>query len=80
VMVMDGEISIVGTSNYDMRTFRLEYDVCDVLYSTEVAQELTDQFERDLNDSVQLRIEDLLQRSLSQRIMEQSARLLSPML
>jgi phosphatidylserine/phosphatidylglycerophosphate/cardiolipin synthase-like enzyme len=80
VMVIDGEISNVGTSNYDMRTFRLEYNVCEVLYSTEVAQELTEQFERDLTDSVQLRIEDLLQRSLPQRIIEQSARLLSPML
>jgi cardiolipin synthase len=80
VMVLDEEISIVGTSNYDMRSFRLEYDVCEVLYSTEVAQELTEQFERDLTDSVQLRIEDLVQRSLPQRIIEQSARLLSPML
>ncbi|HUC92764.1 MAG TPA: phospholipase D-like domain-containing protein [Paenibacillus sp.] len=80
VMVMDGEISNVGSSNYDLRSFRLEYNACEMLYSTEVAQELTEQFERDLTDSVQLRIEDLLQRSLPQRIIEQSARLLSPML
>lgn len=79
-MVIDGEIAEVGAANYDMRSFRLNYEVCEIIYSTDVAKELTDQFERDLTDSVPLRIEDLLHRSLSQRIMEQGARLLSPMI
>ncbi|MNF18228.1 Major cardiolipin synthase ClsA [compost metagenome] len=63
-----------------MRSFRLNYEVCEVIYSTDVARELTEKFERDLIDSVPLRIEDLLNRSLPQRIMEQGARLLSPMI
>jgi cardiolipin synthase len=80
LMIIDEEISEVGSANYDMTSFRLNYEVCEILYSTDVARELTEQFERDLSDSVPLRIEDLLQRSRSQRLLEQGARLLSPLL
>ncbi|MFB5934615.1 phospholipase D-like domain-containing protein [Peribacillus frigoritolerans] len=80
LMILDEEIAEVGAANYDMRSFRLNYEVCQVVYSADVARELTEQFERDLTDSVPLRIEDLLQQSLTERIVEQGARLLSPLL
>jgi cardiolipin synthase len=80
LMTIDGEIAEVGSSNYDIRSYRLNYEVCEVLYSIELARELTDQFERDLTDSIPLHIEDLLQRSPSQRILDQAARLFSPLL
>ncbi|KML36380.1 phospholipase D-like domain-containing protein [Cytobacillus firmus] len=80
VLTIDEEIAEVGSANYDMRSFRLHYEVCQVLYSTDVARELTDQFERDLMDSIPLKIEDLLERPLTERIVEQSARLFSPLL
>lgn len=80
LMIIDEEIAEVGAANYDMRSFRLNYEVCQVVYSADVARELTEQFERDLTDSVPLRIEDLLQRSLTDRIVEQGSRLLSPLL
>lgn len=73
VMIIDEEIAEVGEANYDMRSFRLNYEVCKVLYSADVARELTQQFERDLTDSVPLRIEDLLQRSLKESIIEQGS-------
>lgn len=80
LMIIDGEIAVVGAANYDMRSFRLDYEVCEVLYSANVARELTEQFENDLTDSVLLNIEDLRNRSLSQRILDQGARLFSPLL
>ncbi len=80
LMTIDGDIAIVGAANYDMRSFRLDFEVSEVLYSTDVARELTEQFERDLTDSVILRIEDLRQRTRSQRILEQGARLFSSLL
>jgi cardiolipin synthase A/B len=79
-MIIDGEIAEVGAANYDMRSFRLDYEVCEVMYSADVARELTEQFERDLSDSVPLSIEDLRQRTLPQRILDQGTRLLSPLL
>lgn len=80
VMTIDGEIAIVGAANYDMRSFRLDYEVCEVIYSADVARELTEQFDRDLTNSIPLGIEDLQQRSGLQRTLEQVARLLSPLL
>ncbi|XJZ28990.1 phospholipase D-like domain-containing protein [Bacillota bacterium Lsc_1132] len=79
-MIIDEEVAEVGAANYDMRSFRLNYEVCEFFYSKDVARDLTEQFERDLNDSVSLRMEDLLQRSPSQRFMQQGARLLFPLL
>jgi len=80
LMVIDKEIAVVGTANYDTRSFRLDYEVCEVIYSTDVVRELTEQFNYDLTNSVALKIDDLRLRSVTQRIIEQGARLLSPML
>lgn len=80
VMTIDGEIAEVGAANYDLRSFRLDYEVCEILYSPDIARQLTEQFEQDLTDSVALSIEDVQQRPTSQRIIDQGARLLSPML
>lgn len=80
VMTIDGELSIVGAANYDMRSFRLDYEVCEVIYNIEVARGLIEQFNRDVSDSIPLRVEDVQRRSASQRIREQAARLLSPLL
>jgi cardiolipin synthase A/B len=80
LMIIDEEICEIGAANFDMRSFRLNYEVCEVLYSADIARELTAQFERDLNDSVPLRMVDVEQRTLPQRILDQGARLFSPML
>ncbi|WCK54954.1 phospholipase D-like domain-containing protein [Aneurinibacillus sp. Ricciae_BoGa-3] len=80
IMVIDGEISEVGSANYDLRSHRLNYEVCEIVYSADVARELTEQFECDLTDSIPLTMEDIRHRPLSQRIVDQGARLLSPLL
>ncbi|NOU72824.1 cardiolipin synthase [Paenibacillus sp. LMG 31458] len=80
VMIIDEEMAGVGSANYDMRSFRLNFEVIELLYSADVGRELTEQFERDLLDSVPLQMEELLQRSYPQRIIEQTARLFSPLL
>ncbi|MEK3986374.1 phospholipase D-like domain-containing protein [Paenibacillus sp. FSL K6-3166] len=80
LMVIDEEISEVGSANYDIRSYRLNYEVCEILYSADVARELTEQFEHDLTNSVPLHMEELMQRSGSQRIIDQAARLLAPLL
>ena len=79
-LVIDEEVAEIGAANYDIRSFRLNYEVCEFLYSKDVARDLTEQFEQDLYDSVPLRMDDLLQRSPSQRLIQQGARLLFPLL
>ncbi|WP_275949837.1 hypothetical protein [Oceanobacillus jordanicus] len=63
-----------------MRSFRLNYETCEVIYSDDVVKELTSQFERDLSDSLPVKVDDLVQRSITQRMIEQSARVFSPLL
>lgn len=38
----------IGAANYDSRSFRLNYEVCEVLYDPAFAQENTRLFERNL--------------------------------
>lgn len=79
LMIIDGEIAKIGSSNFDLRSYRLNYEVCEVVYSSEVAR--TEQFEHDLAGSIPLRMEVLLlQRTHLQRILDQTACLLSPMI
>lgn len=80
LMIIDREIAEIGAANYDLRSFRLNYEICEVLYSTDIAHGLTEQFEHDLTDSIPLGIEDIKNRTSSQYILEQGARLLSTLL
>ncbi len=80
LIIVDGEIFDIGSANYDMRSFRTQYEVYEVIYSKDLAQELAEQFRNDLSDSIPLHMEDLQKRSVSQRIVDQGARLLAPLL
>ncbi|CAM3847151.1 Phospholipase D-like domain-containing protein [Marinicrinis lubricantis] len=80
LMIIDGEIAEIGSSNFDLRSYRLNYEVCEVVYSSEVARKLAEQFEHDLADSIPLRMEVPPQRTHLQRILDQTACLLSPII
>jgi cardiolipin synthase len=80
VMTVDGEISIIGAANYDIRSFRLNYEVGVVMYSKEVAQKLQTQFEEDLLQSTLLTLKELSQQSTWNRTVQRGARLLAPLL
>lgn len=80
ILVIDGTISDVGAANIDRRSFRLNYEVNSVFFSEEVAGRLMAQFEQDVLDAIPLQMSELLQRSLPQRLMEQTARILAPLL
>lgn len=80
VMIVDGEVSIVGAANFDLRSFRLNYEVGEVLYGRAVADELTAQFEADLQVARRLRGAELQATPWGVRLMEQGARLLAPLL
>ncbi|MBW7453348.1 phospholipase D-like domain-containing protein [Paenibacillus sepulcri] len=80
VMIIDEEMAGIGSANYDVSSFRLNFEVIELLYSTRTALELTVQFERDLNDSVPLRMDELNERTYQQRFFDQAARLFAPLL
>ena len=79
-LLCDRDVAIVGTANFDNRSFRLDFELACVLFGTPANARLAQQFELDLADSRELGRADLLAMSFAQRFGQASARLLSPLL
>ena len=80
VMIIDDYLSMVGSANLDERSFSLNFEASEIIYSYEVNMDLREQFELDMADSTLITPEIYGQRSLAQRIKEPVARLFSPLL
>lgn len=79
-MVVDDNISIVGTANMDYRSFDLNFEVNAVIYGEKVAAELRTTFMEDLVDAEKIDPEVWRKRPLFKQLPERIARLLSPLL
>ncbi|MEN1967550.1 cardiolipin synthase [Lentibacillus sp. N15] len=80
MIIVDGEISSVGTANIDVRSFRLNFEVNAFLYDTEIAEKLVEAFEQDIAMSTQMTKKLYEKRSIGIRFKESLSRLLSPIL
>jgi len=79
-IVVDEEISSVGTANIDFRSFKLNFEVNAFLYDAGISKKLTDIFKEDMKVSVLLTPEEYQRRSFKVRFKESISRLLSPIL
>ncbi len=79
-MVTDNSMAIVGTANMDYRSFDLNFEVNAVVYDDEIANELTRVFYEDLKDAEKIDPEKWINRPVYKRLMEKTARLVSPLL
>ncbi|CAM3663754.1 cardiolipin synthase [Mesobacillus zeae] len=80
IVIVDGELASIGTSNMDMRSFHLNFEVNAFLYQTDSVKRLSDEFEKDILDAVQINGEEFNRRHFGYRLIESTARLLSPLL
>ncbi|KGX92699.1 cardiolipin synthetase [Pontibacillus halophilus JSM 076056 = DSM 19796] len=80
VIIVDQELASIGTSNMDMRSFHLNFEVNAFLYRTKSTETLVQNFLTDIDNSNQLKLQDFNKRSILMRVMESTARLLSPLL
>lgn len=80
VIVIDEEISSVGTANFDIRSFKLNFEINAFIYDCATAKELIDLFNKDLNHCKELTLSTYRQRPLLIRIKEPISKLLSPLL
>lgn len=80
IVIVDGELASIGTSNMDLRSFHLNFEVNAFLFRTESTHKLVVEFEQDLLDSRQLTIETFNERKFGFRLLESTCRLLSPLL
>ncbi|NBI31123.1 cardiolipin synthase [Chengkuizengella marina] len=79
-IVVDHEVASVGTTNIDMRSFKLNFEVNAIVYDEKVAEKLYDMFIQDSLQSSELTLEKYNQRSLFIKFKEGVSRLLSPIL
>ncbi len=79
VMIIDDELSIVGTANMDNRSFRLNFELVAAIYDKDINTRLGDLFDRDLAASKPFE-PDNRKPGYIEQITANTARLLAPLL
>ncbi len=79
-MVIDDRLCTIGTANLDYRSLDINFEINAMIYDPDVNQELRSNFERDLEDCVELNLERWEKRKLRRRLSESFARLVAPLL
>jgi len=79
-MVVDSNLSIVGTANMDGRSFELNFEINAVIYSKDICKELEAAFINDTNYSEEIRLSEWQKRPWWRELLDDIARLLSPIL
>ncbi|WP_456275860.1 cardiolipin synthase [Bacillus sp. AK128] len=79
-IIIDEEIASIGTSNMDMRSFHLNFEVNAFLYETTSIKSLVHEFNQDVKNSKAIEGHTFNKRSIYERLFESLSRLLSPLL
>ena len=79
VMLVDDEISVVGTANLDNRSFRLNFEISALVYDQGFAGELTHMLENDFKQCRQLLPREVASWSLIRRLASRCAYLFAPL-
>ena len=77
---VDAEICSIGSTNIDIRSFSINYEINAVLYNPSLAGELEADFERDLAHCTRFDPEEYQNRGALIRFRDSVARLFSPLL
>lgn len=80
IVIVDNELASIGTSNMDMRSFHLNFEVNAFLFRTKSTQKLVEEYLNDLKFAKQLDLEIFQKRHFGYRLLESTSRLLSPLL
>ena len=77
-MLIDNSMAIIGTANFDYRSFFLNYEVCVLAYGPELNHALETQFLADLQHAQRVYLKS--ETGLRRRLFNSVARLCSPLL
>lgn len=79
-MVIDDEVASYGTCNFDIRSFKLNFEVNAFIYDSDTATTLRKTFENDLHVCTELTADLYNKRSMMIKVKESISRLFSPVL
>jgi cardiolipin synthase len=77
---VDSLVCSVGTANMDIRSFSINYEVNAVIYDRKTAEQLANDFRRDMTSCVEFSLADYNRRNVFSRFYDSLARLTSPLL
>ena len=80
MVVADDGISTIGTTNIDIRSFQLHFEVNAFIYDSTTTDECNKIFREDMGNSKELTAADYSRRGIVQRILEGFCRLFSPIM
>lgn len=80
ILLIDDLLSIIGTANFDYRSFYQNFEISALLYDQATTQELIEQFEKDKSDSEKLNLRAWRRRPLKNKVFESVARLYAPLI
>lgn len=78
-IVIDDHVSTVGTTNMDIRSFKLDYEVNAFVYNTEFAFECRDTFLTDIEACKRINKDEFYHRGIWHRLCESICRFISPL-
>ncbi|HET8838313.1 MAG TPA: cardiolipin synthase [Flavobacteriaceae bacterium] len=79
-MVIDDELSMIGTSNMDYRSFEINFEITAMIYSEEIAKEMLTIFEKDIEECDTVDLEKWRKRPSHKKWKESFCRLWAPLL
>jgi cardiolipin synthase len=79
-MVVDGAWGMVGSANFDIRSFRLNFELGALVLGPHFADRMEARFKRDLEHSREVLAPELEARGFLERLRDGGARLVSPLL
>lgn len=80
MVLIDGKMATVGSCNFDIRSFRLDYEINIVLYDEESIDELQRQFQEDIKNSYAVEKDYFKKMSWLGRFFRSILRMISPLL
>ncbi|WP_274310367.1 cardiolipin synthase [Solibacillus daqui] len=80
MLVIDDEVATIGTTNIDVRSFSLNFEINALIYDSDIAMQCRQLFEQDQQDCFEMTNERFAQRTTWTKVREAISRLISPIL
>jgi len=80
IMMIDDDISTVGTANMDTRSFEQNFEINALLYNKKLTMNLAESFRLDISESLEINSDIWRQRPFLKKLLESIIRLFSPLL
>lgn len=80
IIVSDDSVATIGTTNFDFRSFYLNYECGIWMHNTKEEKKIKEDFLETINNCVEIKLETWNKRKITKKIIEAILRLISPLL